>query len=98
MDSMAITGGMLIDGSGRDPVRGATVLIEGGRITAAGREVKVPAGMRVLDVGGRTVMPGIIDCHVHGTYRARDMRQHLLNTPTTCCARPRSSRKRSPAA
>jgi len=82
VDSMAITGGMLIDGSGRDPVRGATVLIEGGRITAAGREVKVPAGMRVLDVGGRTVMPGIIDCHVHGTYRARDMRQHLLNTPT----------------
>ena len=43
---MAITGGTLIDGSGRDPVRGATVLIEGGRITAAGREVKVPAGMR----------------------------------------------------
>ena len=27
-------------------------------------------------------MPGIIDCHVHATYRARDMRQHLLNTPT----------------
>ncbi|MGI9334226.1 MAG: metal-dependent hydrolase family protein, partial [Gammaproteobacteria bacterium] len=27
-------------------------------------------------------LPGIIDCHVHATYRARDMRQHLLNTPT----------------
>lgn len=80
--TIAITGGMLIDGSGRDPVKNATVLVENGRIAAAGASVKVPKDAQVLDAAGRTVLPGIIDCHVHGTYRARDMRQHLLNAPT----------------
>ncbi len=79
---IAITGGTLIDGSGRDPVKNATVLIEGERIVAVGPSVAVPKGAQVIDAAGRTVLPGIIDCHVHGTYRARDMRQHLLNTPT----------------
>lgn len=81
---LAITGGTLIDGSGRDPLLNATLLIEGERIVAAGpaASVAIPKGTRVLDAGGRTVLPGIIDCHVHGTYRARDMRQHLLNAPT----------------
>ena len=36
MATLAITGGTLIDGSGRDPVTNATVLIEGERILAAG--------------------------------------------------------------
>lgn len=80
--TIAITGGTLIDGSGRDPVRNATVLIEGERIAALGPAVAVPKNATVLDAAGRTVLPGIIDCHVHGTYRARDMRQHLLNAPT----------------
>ncbi len=84
MATLAITGGTLIDGSGRDPVANATVLIEGERILAAGpaASIAIPHGARVIDAGGHTVLPGIIDCHVHGTYRARDMRQHLLNAPT----------------
>jgi len=82
LNKIAITGARLIDGSGRDPIDQATILIEGERITAAGRDLAVPNGSRVIDAAGRTVLPGIIDCHVHGTYRARDMRQHLLNTPT----------------
>ena len=84
MATLAITGGTLIDGSGRDPVRNATLLIEGERIVAAGpaATVTLPQGAQVLDASGRTVLPGIIDCHVHGTYRARDMRAHLLNAPT----------------
>ena len=83
-NKIAIVGGTLIDGSGRDPVTNATVLIEGERITAAGPSsaIAVPKGAQVLDAAGRTVLPGIIDCHVHGTYRARDMRAHLLNAPT----------------
>ncbi len=80
----AITGGTLIDGSGRDPLRNATVLVEGERILAVGpaSSVALPKGAQVIDAAGHTLLPGIIDCHVHGTYRARDMRQHLLNTPT----------------
>jgi imidazolonepropionase-like amidohydrolase len=82
--TIAILGGTLIDGTGVDPVRNGVIVIEDGVITAAGPEksVTVPVGSQKLDAAGRTVLPGFIDAHVHGTYRARDMRQHLLNTPT----------------
>ncbi len=82
--SLAIVGGTLIDGMGGDPVRSAVVLVENGKVIAAGSEksVTIPANAKRLDASGRTILPGFIDCHVHGTYRARDMRQHLLNTPT----------------
>ncbi|MET0875702.1 MAG: amidohydrolase family protein [Tardiphaga sp.] len=80
----AIVGGTLIDGLGGDPIRSGVVVIENGRIIASGSEanVAIPAGAKRLDASGRSVLPGFIDTHVHGTYRARDMRQHLLNTPT----------------
>jgi imidazolonepropionase-like amidohydrolase len=82
--SLVIVGGTLIDGMGGDPVRSAVVLVENGKVVAAGPEksVAIPANAKKLDASGRTILPGFIDCHVHGTYRARDMRQHLLNTPT----------------
>jgi imidazolonepropionase-like amidohydrolase len=41
------------------------VLVEGGRITAAGTSVPRPAGAKVIDLGDRTLMPGLIDAHVH---------------------------------
>jgi imidazolonepropionase-like amidohydrolase len=80
----AIVGARVIDGLRRDPIAKGTVVIEGDRISAVGEDtaVRVPHGATVLDAGGRTVLPGIIDCHVHSTYRARDLRQHLTNTPT----------------
>jgi len=37
----------------------------GGKITAVGRNVAIPAGIRVIDGTGKTVMPGIIDAHSH---------------------------------
>lgn len=80
----AIVGGTLVDGLGGDPIGSSVVVIENGRIIASGSEqnVAIPAGAKRLDASGRTILPGFIDTHVHGTYRARDMRQHLLNTPT----------------
>ena len=61
----AITGGTLIDGTGADPVTRATVLIQGSKITAAGRDVRIPGGSEVIDATGKTVMPGLIDSHMH---------------------------------
>jgi imidazolonepropionase-like amidohydrolase len=80
----AIVGGTLVDGLGGDPIRSGVVVVEDGRIIAAGSEknIAIPATAQRLDAAGRTILPGFIDCHVHGTYRARDMRQHLLNPPT----------------
>ena len=55
----------LIDGKGGAPVEGATIVVDGARIVAAGAGVAVPAGARRVDLAGKTVMPMIIDAHVH---------------------------------
>ena len=41
------------------------VLVQGERIVAAGTNVEHPAGARVIDLGDRTLLPGLIDAHVH---------------------------------
>ncbi|HUF51631.1 MAG TPA: amidohydrolase family protein [Longimicrobiales bacterium] len=46
-------------------IAGGTVVVRGGRITAVGRDVAIPAGIRVIDGTGMYVMPGIIDAHSH---------------------------------
>lgn len=59
---------VLIDGSGVPPVPDATVVVgEDGRIAYAGPSADAPATpeANVVDLGGRTLMPGFFDCHVH---------------------------------
>jgi imidazolonepropionase-like amidohydrolase len=65
--TLAITGGTVIDGSGRPPVADATVLIRDGRITAVGpaREVAIPAGVQRVDARGKFVIPGLMDANLH---------------------------------
>ena len=80
----AITGGQLVTGLGSDPIPNSTVVIVDNRIAAAGpaADVTIPGDANTIDAAGHTVLPGLIDCHVHSTYRARDVKQHLLNTPS----------------
>jgi imidazolonepropionase-like amidohydrolase len=54
----------LIDGTGRVWER-AAIRIEDGRIAAVSEPQTAPRDMQVLDLGGRTVMPGLINCHAH---------------------------------
>lgn len=61
----AVRCGRLIDVKAGRAVANAVILIEKGRITAAGSEVKVPDGARVIDLGTATVLPGLIDVHTH---------------------------------
>jgi imidazolonepropionase-like amidohydrolase len=65
--TLAIVGGMLIDGHEGPPVAHSLILVDGNRIVAVGTRdnLKVPAGAKVLDASGMTVMPGLIDVHVH---------------------------------
>src|SRR5580692_10972284 len=46
-------------------IKPAEVLIEGERITEVGASVKHPAGAQVIDLGDTTLLPGLIDAHVH---------------------------------
>ncbi|HEY2295221.1 MAG TPA: amidohydrolase family protein [Thermoanaerobaculia bacterium] len=61
----AVRCGRLIDVKAGRAVPNAVILIENGRITAAGPELKVPSGARVIDLGSATVLPGLIDVHTH---------------------------------
>ncbi|MDJ0781366.1 MAG: amidohydrolase family protein [Desulfosarcinaceae bacterium] len=62
----------LIDGTGAPPVPDAAVVIHQGRIQDAGPrgQVEIPQGVARLDMGGGTLLPGFINAHVHGGYRA----------------------------
>jgi len=64
---LALTGARLIDGTGREPLERATVLIREGRIEAAGLAggVSIPAGARQVDLAGKTILPGFINAHGH---------------------------------
>jgi imidazolonepropionase-like amidohydrolase len=64
---VAVTGARLVNLGPTPGVSGAVILIKDGRIVQSGAPaiVKVPEGARIVDVGGRFVMPGLISAHVH---------------------------------
>lgn len=59
----------LIDGRGGPPLTPAMVRVEGERITAVGASLPIPAGATTIDLGGATLLPGLIDLHTHLTNR-----------------------------
>ncbi|MGH7459510.1 MAG: amidohydrolase family protein [Longimicrobiales bacterium] len=65
--TLAITGGTVIDGTGRQPIADGVVLVENGRITAVGsaRDVRVPAAATSVDARGKFIIPGLMDANLH---------------------------------
>ena len=63
---LALTGARILTMNADEPVlEDATVVVDGARIVAVGRDVRVPRGAKVIDVSGHTIMPGMVDSHAH---------------------------------
>lgn len=74
--ALALVHARLVDGTGAGPVTDAVVVIRGDRVIASGPAptVVAPAGARVLDLAGATLLPGLINAHVHAAYDAEQLR------------------------
>jgi imidazolonepropionase-like amidohydrolase len=66
--TLALVGGRVITMKGDEVLEQGVVVVRGNRIVAVGPvgKVQVPAGAKVVDVKGKTLMPGLIDVHWHG--------------------------------
>ena len=64
---VAIVGGKLLDGYEAEPIHHAVVVFEDGRITQVGQRhnTTIPDNAVIIDAGGKTVLPGLIDAHMH---------------------------------
>src|SRR5256885_1933297 len=69
---LALTHVLLVDGTGAAPKTDQTIIIRAGKIAAVGpaASVQVPAGAKVMDMSGSTVIPGIVGMHDHLFYTA----------------------------
>jgi imidazolonepropionase-like amidohydrolase len=68
-DLIVLKASRIIDPRAAAPVENAVVVVRGDRVEASGPAsvVAVPAGARVIDLPGYTILPGLMDCHVHIT-------------------------------
>jgi imidazolonepropionase-like amidohydrolase len=79
--TIALRHARLVDGTNAAPFEDAAIVIVGPRFAYVGpdREAKIPEGAEVFDVRGRTVVPGLIDAHVHMCYPDSREQPFLLN-------------------
>ena len=65
--TIALVGAQVLDGYESTPISDGVVVYQAGVITAVGSvaDVQIPANATVIDVGGHTLLPGLIDSHVH---------------------------------
>src|SRR6266850_2435214 len=88
---LVIRGGLLVDGTGAAPVPNSVIVVSNGRIQAVGREgtVTVPANATIIEAGGKTVIPGLVDSHVHlRNYHIQDYLYWELRQSVTWGIRP----------
>ena len=79
---VALRAARLIDGTGAPPIRNAIVIVTNNKISAVGdaASVRIPTGVKVIDLGDVTLLPGFIDAHTHLVGR-------VLGDPEPSCPR-----------
>lgn len=67
---VAFTNARIITMKGDEVIEGGTIVVDGNRIVAVGKNLTIPKDAKVIDAAGKTIMPGIVDVHAHmGTFR-----------------------------
>lgn len=86
-EAMVIRNGIVIDGTGADPIPDGVVIIHDKRILAVGRasDFRLPVGVRIIDAQGGTILPGLINAHVHHSASVEQRRRFLEEGVTTVC-------------
>ncbi len=79
---LAITDVTLIDGTGHDPVEHVTVVVEDDRIASVKARGSIPRGAQVVDGEGMTLLPGLIDTHVHMMHSGYTILDQLMIQPS----------------
>ena len=81
--TVALTGATVITMRGDEVIQDATIVVSANRIAAIGpsSDVAVPSDARVIDVSGRTIIPGLIDAHAHIRGMPRDVLVDIAPEP-----------------
>jgi Tol biopolymer transport system component/imidazolonepropionase-like amidohydrolase len=81
--SIALTGATVVTMNGDEVLENATIVVTENRIRAIGASsaVQIPDGARVIDVAGKTIIPGLIDAHAHIRGMPRDVLVEIAPEP-----------------
>ena len=92
--SVLLKNARLIDGIADQPQVGMSILVTGERISKVQHgEISVPPDVQIIDVGGKTILPGLIDTHVHSTLMDRESLPLFLAAGVTSARDVRELRK-----
>ncbi|HYU26766.1 MAG TPA: amidohydrolase family protein, partial [Thermoanaerobaculia bacterium] len=71
--AIALTHARIITMKGDEVIENGAIVIDGNRIVSVGSNLAIPAGAKVIDVAGKTIMPGFVDVHWHGGMGSDDL-------------------------
>ncbi|HQZ11274.1 MAG TPA: amidohydrolase family protein [Devosia sp.] len=77
-DIILFTNARVLDAEAGVTRDGQAVLVKDGRIAEVGSGIAAPAGAREIDLGGRVLMPGLIDCHTHVVADSLDLWANMI--------------------
>ena len=72
----ALVNGVLIDGNGGAARPGSTVVVDGDSIVEVSQQRDFGSEVAVVDLGGKAIMPGLIDCHAHFAHWGMNLMAH----------------------